>query len=166
MQEFMKKLNERKIKYYDQKHYLENRIRMRRAQIDRLEKRLDKLEYPHFHDALKEIGEYICEKTGYEYEILGPFGLRCQSSLWIIDPNKDTGETGIENLVWSLSVTSRTNEDNTQYLMYDTGEKKPGYHPNSLGAMNGFDNVEAILPDTIEEVWEIMKNKRRRRGEE
>ena len=63
MQEFMKNLNERKLKYYEQKHYLENRIRMRRAQIDRLEKRLDKLEHPHFHDALKEIGEYICSKT-------------------------------------------------------------------------------------------------------
>ena len=39
MQEFMKNLNERKVKYYEQRHYLENRIRMRRAQIDRLEKR-------------------------------------------------------------------------------------------------------------------------------
>jgi hypothetical protein len=162
MQEFMKNLNERKIKYYDQKHYLENRIRMRRAQIDRLEKRLNKLEYPHFHDALKTIGEYICEKTGYEYRILGPFGLRCESSLWIIDPNKDKGEHGIGNIVWSICVNSKTNEDNTQYLVYDTGEKKSGYHPNSLGAMNGFDNVEAILPDTIEEVWEIMKKMKER----
>lgn len=162
MQEFMKNLNERKIKYYDQKHYLENRIRMRRAQIDRLEKRLDKLEYPHFHDALKEIGEYICERTGYEYRILGPFGLRCESSLWIIDPNKDKGELGIGNIVWSICVNSHTNEDNTQYLVYDTGEKKSGYHPNSLGVMNGFDNVEAILPDTIEEVWDIMKKMKER----
>lgn len=161
MQEFMKNLNERKIKYYDQKHYLENRIRMRRAQIDRLEKRLDKLEYPHFHDALKEIGKYICEKTGYEYEILGPFGLRCQSSLWIVDKTKDRKNL-MDYIVWSLSITAKTNGDNTQYLMYDTGEKKSGYHPNSLGAMNGFDNVEAILPDTIEEVWEIMKKMKER----
>ena len=161
MQEFMKNLNDRKIKYYDQKHYLENRIRMRRAQIDRLEKRLDKLEYPHFHDALKEIGEYICEKTGYEYEILGPFGLRCQSSLWIVDKTKDR-KSLMDYIVWSLSITAKTNGDNTQYLMYDTGEKKSGYHPNSLGAMNGFDNVEAILPDAIEEVWEIMKKMKER----
>ena len=161
MQEFMKNLNERKIKYYDQKHYLENRIRMRREQIERLHKRLDKLEYPHFHDALKEIGEYICEKTGYEYEILGPFGLRCQSSLWIVDKTKDRKNL-MDYIVWSLSITAKTNSDNTQYLMYDTGEKKSGYHPDSLGAMNGFDNVEAILPDTIEEVWEIMKKMKER----
>lgn len=161
MQEFMKNLNERKKEYCNQRKYLENRIKMRRAQIERLEKRLDKLEYPHFHDALKEIGEYICSKTGYEYKILGPFGLRCESSLWIVDPNKDKGKHGVGNIVWSICVNSKTNEDNTQYLVYDTGEKKPGYHPNSLGALNGFDNVEAILPDTIEEVWEIMKNKRK-----
>ncbi len=161
MQEFMKNLNERNRKYDEQKHYLENRIRMRREQIERLEKRLYKLEYPHFHDALKEIGEYICSKTGYDYEILGPFGLRCQSSLWIVDKTKDRKENLVDYVVYSLSVTAKYNEDShTQYLVYDTGEKKPGYHPNSLGAMNGFDNVEAILPDTIEEVWEIMKNQR------
>lgn len=162
MQEFMKNLNERKVKYYEQRHYLENRIRMRREQIERLHKRLDKLKYPHFHDALKEIGEYICERTGYEYRILGPFGLRCESSLWIVDPKKDKGETGVSNIVWSLCVNAKSNKDNTQYLVYDTGEQKSGYHPNSLGALNGFNNVEAILPNTIEEVWEIMKKMKER----
>ena len=36
----------------------------------------------------KEICKYICERTGYDYEILGPFGLRAQSSLWIVDKTK------------------------------------------------------------------------------
>lgn len=158
MQEFMTKVNEAKVEYYRQKEYLENRIEFRQQQIERLEKRRDKLVYPHYHDALKEIGEYICNITGYDYEILGPFGLRAESSLWIVDKTTDRKDLN-EYVVWSLSVSPRY-EDNgyTQYLTYDTYKKKGQYHPNSLGALNGFDKVEEVLPDTIEEVWELMKS--------
>ena len=158
MQEFMIKLNEEKIKYYEQKEYLESRIAFRLKQIERLEKRRDKLVYPHYHDALKEIGEYICERTGYDYEILGPFGLRAESSLWIVDKTKDRKDLDTY-VVWSLSVCPHfQNDGHTQYLTYDTYKKRGNYHPNSIGAMNGFDNIEEILPDTIEEVWELMKS--------
>ena len=114
--------------------------------------------YPHFHDALKEIGEYICERTGYDYEILGPFGLRNESGLWIVDKTKDRKELS-DYIVWSLHVSPRyENDGHMQYLTYDTGKRQGNYHPNSLGALNGFDKVEEMLPDTIEEVWELMKN--------
>ena len=158
MQEFMTKVNEEKIEYYKQKEYLENRIEFRRQQIERLKKRIDKLVYPHYHNALEEIGKYICERTGYGYEILGPFGIKAQSSLWIIDKTKDRKDLNAY-VVWSLSV-SPNYEDNghTQYLTYDTYKKKGYYHQNSIGALNGLDNIEEVLPDTIEEVWEVMKS--------
>lgn len=158
MQKFMTKVNEAKVEYYKQKEYLENRIELRQQQIERLQKRRDKLVCPHYHDALKEISKYICERTGYDYEILGPFGLRAQSSLWIVDKTKSRKDLSAY-IIWSLSVSPHY-EDNghTQYLTYDTGKKQGNYHPNSLGALNGFDNVEDILPDTIEEVWELMKS--------
>ena len=158
MQEFMVKVNADKIEYYKQKEYLENRIEFRRQQIERLEKRRDKLVYPHYHNALEEIGKYICERTGYDYEILGPFGIRAQSSLWIVDKTKDRKDLN-DYVVWSLSV-SPNYEDNghTQYLTYDTYKKKGKYHPNSIGALNGLDNIEEVLPDTVEEVWELMKS--------
>ena len=158
MQEFMVKVNEAKVEYYKQQEYLENRIEFRQQQIKRLEKRKNQLIYPHYHEALKEIGKYICEKTGYDYEILGPFGLRRQSSLWIVDKTKDR-ENLNTYIIWSLSVCPHSSDDNhTQFLTYDTGKKQGKYHPNSLGALNGYDNVEDVLPDTIEEVWEIMKS--------
>lgn len=156
MQKFMVKINDAKAEYRKQRDYLEERIELRQKQIERLEKRREKLICPHYHDALKEIGEYICERTGYDYEILGPFGLRAQSSLWIVDETKDRKSLN-EYIVWSISVCPHYDGDN-QYLTYDTGKKMGAYHPNSLGAMNGFDNVEEILPDTVEEVWELMKS--------
>lgn len=162
MQEFMIKVNKAKTEYYKQKEYLENRIEFRQQQISRLEKRRDKLIYPHFHEALKEIGEYICERTGYDYEILGPFGLRCESGLWIVDKTKDRKELS-DYIVWSLSVCPHHEEDyRVQYLTYDTGRKKEGYQKGSLGYANGFDNIEEVLPDTIEEVWELMKRLKER----
>lgn len=158
MQKFMEKVNNAKAEYSKQRAYLEGKIEYRRRQIERLEKRLDNLVFPHYHDALKEIGEYICEQTGYDYEILGPFGLRSQSSLWIVDKTKDKREEFGKYIIWSISVIPNYDEDNVQYLTYDTGKKVGGYHPNSLGAMNGFDNIEEMLPDTIDEIFELMKS--------
>ncbi len=160
MQEFMTKVNEGKVEYRKQRDYLAKRIEMRRQQIERLEKRVDKLVNPHYHNALKEIGEYICDRTGYDYEILGPFGLRCNSSLWIIDKTKDRNNLS-EYIVWSISVCPKYKDDD-EYLTYDTGKKKGYYHPDSIGALNGFDNIEEVLPDTIEEVWELMKQLKER----
>lgn len=160
MQEFMIKVNEGKAEYRKQRDYLEERIEMRRQQIVRLEKRIDKLVSPHYHDALNEIGKYICERTGYNYEILGPFGMRASSSLWIVDKNKDRKDL-MDYVVYSISVCPKYDGDNV-YLTYDTGEKKGNYDPMSIGALNGFDNVEEVLPDTIEEVWELMKKLKER----
>ena len=78
--------------------------------------------------------------------------------MWIIDKTKDREDLNAY-IIWSLSVCPHSEGDiHTQFLTYDTGKKQGNYHPNSLGALNGFDNVEEILPDTIEEVWEIMKS--------
>lgn len=155
MQKFMVKVNEGKAEYRKQRQYLEDRIAFREQQIRRLEKRLDKLDNPPWTNALKEIGEYICERTGYDYEILGPFGMRANSSLWIVDKTKDRKEL-MDYVVWSISVSPHFDGDD-MYLTYDTGKKRGNYAPMSIGALNGFDNVEEMLPDTIEEVWEIMK---------
>lgn len=157
MQEFMENFNNAKSEYNKQRDYLEDRIEYRRRQIERLEKKVDKLAYPHWHDALKEIGEYICKQTGYDYEILGPFGLRANTSLWIVDKTKDRRDEFDKYIIWRLSVCPHYAENN-MYLTYDTGRKQGNYNQNSLGAMNGFDNVEEVLPDTIEEVWELMKS--------
>lgn len=157
MQEFMEIFNNAKSEYSKQRKYLEDRIEYRRRQIERLEKKLNKLVCPCWHDALKEIGEYICKQTGYGYEILGPFGLRANSSLWIVDKTRDRRYEFDKYIIWSISVCPHY-DDNKMYLTYDTGRKQGNYNPNSLGAMNGFDNVEEVLPDTIEEVWELMKS--------
>ena len=160
MQKFMEKFNEHKTEYRKQRQYFEERIELRRQQIERLEKRMDRLIPPSWHDAIKEIGEYICKETGYDYEILGPFGMRASSSLWIVDKTKDRKDL-MDYIVWSITVCPQYEGDN-MYLTYDTGEKKGNYDPRSIGALNGFDNVDEVLPDTIEEVWEIMKKLKER----
>lgn len=156
MQKFMEKFNNETAEYRKQRVYLEERIEYRNRQIERLQKRIDNLNRPHWHDVLNDIGEYICGQTGYDYEILGPFGMRAESSLWIVDKTKDRRNALSQYIIWSISVCPHFNDDG-MYLTYDTGKKTGDYHPNSIGALNGFDNIEEMLPDTIEQVFELMK---------
>lgn len=81
------------------------------------------------------------EYTGERMEIGGPYGLRAEaiissdSYILILTPYFDSG---------SLK------------LYYDTGETTEKHQPNTIGAINGFNNVQAPLPDTIEEIAAVM----------
>ena len=80
-----------------------------------------------------DLEEYIGEKV----LVSGPFGLRAAVMLQV--------GTDI------LTVTPNFSEGGLQ-LYYDTGEKTQRAAPLSLGDFNGFNNIEARLPSTIEEI--------------
>lgn len=56
-------------------------------------------------------------------------------------------------------------EDGNLKLYYDTGEKTDRHQPNTIGEINGFNNVQAPLPDTIEEIAGIMTRRANKREE-
>ena len=43
-------------------------------------------------------------------------------------------------------------------LYYDTGEVKNEYAPNSLGGINGMNNVMKRLPETFPEIVALLKS--------
>ncbi len=79
--------------------------------------------------------------TGEIFKVGGPYGLRAEVML--------TSET------YSLTLTScfRGNEIE---LYYDTGERTQRHQPNTIGAVNGFNNVQARLSDSVENIVAIM----------
>lgn len=79
--------------------------------------------------------------VGEVFEIGGPYGLRAE--VVISSPN------------YSLTVVPCF-EDNGLKLYYDTGKKKQNHQPNTIGAVNGFNNLQARLPNTIVEIVAIM----------
>ena len=43
------------------------------------------------------------------------------------------------------------------FLKYDTYKRDNSYKHGSIGALNGFNKIEAPLPDSIEEIVKLIK---------
>lgn len=86
-----------------------------------------------------DLEEYI----GKPVEVSGPFGLRAEVMFKV-------GDT------YTIITPSFDKKDGGFKLYYDTGKQTEGYPPQSLGAWNGFNNVQAPLPDTFEEISAII----------
>lgn len=84
------------------------------------------------------------EHTGKPVDVSGPFGLRAEVTL---------------NVGGTYTTISPSFEKGELKLYYDTGEKSKRYKPQTLGDFNGFNNVQAALPDTFEEIVAIFTRK-------
>ena len=45
----------------------------------------------------------------------------------------------------------------TVFLQYDTYKRNTNYQRGSIGELNGFNKIEAPLPETIDELVKIIK---------
>lgn len=79
--------------------------------------------------------------VGEVFEVGGPYGLRA--------------EVVISSSSYSLTVVPCI-KNNGLELYYDTGKVKQSHQPNTIGAVNGFNNLQARLPNTIEEIVAVM----------
>ena len=142
--------------------------------IARLKKQIERMENKQYSNSwvkclLEPLAELLmplleCDK----YRILGPFGLRSETSLWFIKPNSTE-----KYCDYSLSFTVRCEyNDDSIYkglycspsmknvrLFYNTGRRTNIYPQGSIGELNGFDVIEEPLPDDIEEIIKIIKEK-------
>lgn len=109
--------------------------------------RLYELAYKHdtraswYRTAIAALAADIQEVTGENTTYSGPYGLRAEvvistkSKIIIVTPDF----SGEHLMLW-----------------YDTGEVNRKYEPNTIGDYNGFNNVTARLPDTIEKIVSVM----------
>ena len=136
--------------------------------ISRLEKKKSKI--GGWHDTLviplaKILTPLLdCEK----FEILGPFGLRGETSIWF--KKKDSTAKYCD---YSLTVTLFTefeknsiykdrycmNSTKTVELRYDSGVRDSSYAHGSIGELNGFNKIESPLPESIEDIVNLIKEK-------
>lgn len=89
----------------------------------------------------------IEEFTGNKVKISGPFGLRAEVIVSFEDRTHGLGIIVTPNFV---------GDDSHLELYYDTGEVTNVYGTNTLGWMNGFNNVTARLPDSLSEIVKLM----------
>lgn len=104
----------------------------------------------------------IERRTGWEFDNkddLRTLGLRNACPVHIWDGTKD--EYGFKNYKAYMTFTPELDRDEdgfcTWELYFDTGEKTgEHYHPNSIGALNGFDNKTAKV-ESVEQVIDFLQ---------
>lgn len=145
---------------------INERIIDRELQIKRLEKKKSNLG-GWISNVLIPLADVLLPLLDCEtYEILGPFGLRGETSVWFKKANSTE-----KYCDYSLNVTVHNEfEEYTPYkgqycssvmksvcLYYDTYERDNSYQRGSIGELNGFNKIEAPLPDSIDEIVKIIK---------
>lgn len=137
----------------EEKKRIDERIAQRRAQIERLEDKRDKIGDWHknlLHPLAKVLTPLLNCDT---YEIYGPFGLRAESSIYF----KKNGSTA-KSCDYSLHIT--LHYDAPLHLRYDTYKRNTLYQRGSLGELNGYNKIKAPLPESIEELVKIIKSRK------
>lgn len=103
------------------------------------------------------LGKEIMKRTGFKYyEIYGPFGLNCQTTIYFSNERKGKsdrrkGESNIDicNVeTWGLTVRYGR--------VYETSEKTGEYQKGSIGDLNGFDIVCKAIPDDINSIIKLL----------
>ena len=152
-----------------EEHRINERIIDRELQIERLEKKKSRLG-GWIANLVTPLAQTLTPLLECDtFEILGPFGLRGETSIWF----KKKGSTA-KYCDYSLSLTVHNEwEKDCQYkgkycmgvmknvhLRYDTYKRNDSYERGSIGELNGFNKIEAPLPESIDEILKIIKSRK------
>ena len=153
MLDVIRKYNEDSVLIQRKVRHLEKLISSHQRQI----KRLERMDVGWVKGALVPIAEALSARRGMPYEIFGPFGMRGETSIYLFDTDNHSFTHGAS--AWGITVCpvlAHEGDDCILSLTYDTGETTRECAPGSIGELNGFNNVTAKLPDTIEEIDALL----------
>lgn len=141
----MEFINNLKSEYATQITAYKNEQTRIRAQIVRLEKKLNKLTYPHWTDILvRPIIKEVAQRTPdivWEYnKDINTFGLRCECPIF-----------GKTSKGYTVGITFTPGEE---VICYDTGEK---HHAIEHHDWNGFNNISKPIESIDELVLLVRK---------
>jgi len=144
---------EENLAYQTKDKYLENRIAHREAQLTRLKKRLHN-NYMNAPSWIDEIIKPIAEEMtkhfpDRRYEILGPFGLACETAIHFY-------LNGSDNIETCLSITFRPgNLDKGEIKIVDYSKDTGSYEKNTIGEVNGMNYPSIPIPKDADIQWLI-----------
>ena len=144
---------------------IDGEISKRLKRIERAKKQIESLEnkrcnfYASWIDDIvkplsKDLERLVCEETGEEWhsEIFGPFGIFARTSIFI----RKNLDDSCNQTIYHLSVVPPGDDGSMEY---GTGKFCHKYPKGSIADLNGENEIMALLPDTVEEIWEIVKRK-------
>ena len=129
-----------------------------KAEINKLEEKRKRLRYPHLTTLLEKLGKQLLPyfHGAVRVEVLGPFGLGNETSLYISAAPKK-GKTDGKTL-GSITFT-RSGEG---YAIKDYSKKSKRFAPGSIGDLNGsnYGRIELDETHTIDWMVKFMKKGR------
>ena len=134
-------------------------ISKKKASVTRLRNQIEKLEnkvynYPSWYEViLNPLAFRLSQDLHLPYEIYGPFGLSCETSIYF---RADMQKSICDQPVFHLTVYPNFGRE-IFCLEYDTGERTHEYEDGSIGELNGWNKRRAPLPETYAEVLELVK---------
>ena len=115
----------------------------------------------------KPLAEAICQKMGIKYyEIYGPFGLDCETSIFFSNESKKPSKSEKLGLCRPIDICNVdtyglydlvTRGDNETEVHYATGEETNEFTKDSIGYLNGFNRVRKPLPDNLDEIIQVLR---------
>ena len=144
-------------KYHEETEHLEQLIL-------RHKKRLKRLEDKHvgwYDGVLVPMAEAISKAIEMPYEIYGPFGLSCQTSVYFF-VNGTLGDI-CKDPTLGLTVYPEFEYESGSVtksrfcLCYDTGERTRRYPDGTIGELNDGNVVKAPLPDSMDDIVELLR---------
>ena len=139
-------------------------IRAKRARLEalieaheRALKKLDRMEKGWKELVVEPLAKILSEKMGnLPWKIYGPFGLGCETTIYLFPTDVHNIVKGETHSITVHPQISISDGNVNIYLTYNTGEVVDRYEKGTIGYMNGFNNVEAKLPDSIDEVVKLL----------
>lgn len=117
-----------------------------------------------FENILIPLCKEICQRKGFKYfDIYGPFGMCCETSLYFSNEGKEKNwrDSRMNDIdickvdTWSIQLTYNDNTESG--YQYWTGEVTNKYPKGSIGELNGENNVYAPLPADVDEIIKLLR---------
>lgn len=131
----------------------ERKIQECERKIEYYKKQRKKLKWVSWVDVI--VGGFakeICDRFDLHYDIYGPFGMSCRTSVYFCKKEKFNI---CEDQVIKITIVPQNLVSGL--LCYETGETTNEYQKGSIGEMNGYNNVIAELPNDINEIIMLLK---------
>lgn len=151
MQEIYTEFEEYNKSYDSKKEKLERLICRHEQSLKKLEHSqkgwVDRVLIPLANRISSELG-------GLQYEIYGPFGLSCETSVYFFL----TGHDITKDETYNLTVYPGGSFRNGFHLMYDTGRCADIFAPGTIGYVNGLNKIKEPIPDRLEEIMSLLRH--------
>lgn len=134
----------------EQRRKIYERIKRAEAQLAKLDRQRDKLHMPRFYDLVVELAKRLEKHFDMPYEIYGPFGLNCETSIYL---RKDMKKRITEQGTWSITLRPLRGG----WMQYDTGKRVEIFPRGSIGWLNNDNSIFAELPVDFDEIIKLVK---------